>query len=630
MRMDEYSFAKQVQEYLRGSGYSQQNLANALGLHPGVLSRKLNASTQGHLTKLEVGRIIKILAEWNIITMRDEALQLLKLANLKSASLSIEEWQEPPLNRLAEEPTQPTLATISKSIIPAGLHNIPSPVTRLIGREWAVERLQHLLGREDARLVTLVGPGGSGKTRLALHVAGDLVFAFAQGVWLVNLTTVTDAGDVPMRIMQALDLIAPHDVLPIHFLIKYFRDKQLLLVLDNFEQVEEAAPVLGDMLAAAPRLKMLVTSRRVLHVYGEHRFNVPPLDVPNLNALPNTTLLSEYPAIELFMERVQAVKSDIVLDSENGAFIAQICARLDGLPLALELAAGRAKMLSLEQLLERLLDAPLPVLIGGARNLPWKLQTLHNSFEWSFDLLSPDEKQSLTRLGVFSGGWSLERATAMMQYCDAAGEVAKLSATTNGAYKAVSRPVSDMLEALVDKSLLVWQKKAGGQVRFTMMETLREYVLSRLVEQGEYNQLRDWHACYYLALAEDIEEELRANNQPTWLSNVIAEQENFRTALQWSYQRASTGMVISGFVLSKEAKKDTGGEMIMHNVQLSALELHLQLAAVLYAYWEWLGSISEGRKWLEAALTLPFADEPVGSLLAARARALDMAAQYVQ
>jgi predicted ATPase len=223
---------------------------------------------------------------------------------------------------------------------------------------------------------------------------------------------------------------------------------------------------------------VLVTSRRVLHVYGEHLFNVPPLDVPNLNVLPNTTLLCKYSAIQLFMERVQAMIQDIVLSPENGPIIAQVCVRLEGLPLALELAAARVKMLSLEQLLEQLLEAGLPVLIGGAKNLPWKLQTLRNSFEWSFALLSPAEQQSLIRLGVFSGGWSLEGAKAMMQYWDAVGEVTEQRATTIGAYKASSIPVSDMLESLVDKSLLVCQKMVGGQVRFTMLETLREYVLA--------------------------------------------------------------------------------------------------------------------------------------------------------
>ncbi len=622
--MDEHTFGERVQEYLRGSGYSQQNLANALGLHPGVLSRKLNGSTQGHLTKLEVGRIIKTLAQWNIITTREEAFQLLKLVNLKQTSLSIEEWQEPPLNQLVDESTHPT---ISRPVISPDLHNIPAPVTRLIGREWAVERLQHLLGREEVRLVTLVGPGGSGKTRLALHVATDLISAFAQGAWLVRLTKVTDADQVPMRIMQALDLLSAPEVLPMHTLTNYLRDKQLLLVLDNFEQVEEAAPVLGDLLAVAPRLKLLVTSRRVLHLYGEHLFNVPPLDVPNLNTLPNTTLLSEYSSIQLFMERVQAMMPDIVLSPENGTIIAQICARLEGLPLALELAAARVKMLSLEQLLERLLEARLPVLIGGARNLSWKLQTLHNTFEWSFNLLSPAEQQSLARLGIFSGSWTFEGAKAMMNSLDAIGEVTEQRTTTSEAYKANSSPASDVLEALVDKSLIIWQKTPGGQVRFTMLGTLREYVLTRLVVKDEYNQLRDWHACYYLALAEDAEEDLRVNSQASRLADLVAEQENFRAALQWSYQKATTGTMISGCV---ESKKGASNQVIVPNIQLSAIELHLRLAAALYPYWEWQGAISEGRQWLEAALLIPLPDEPVSSVLAARAKALYVATQFVQ
>jgi predicted ATPase len=636
IRMNGHTFGERVQEYLRGSGYSQQNLAGMLGLHAGVLNRKLRGSGQAHITQLEVGHIIKTLAQWNIITTRDEALQLLELANLKQMSLSLKEWQEPPLNQLAREAQSATHSTISRPVtFPDLQHNIPAPVTRLIGREWAVERLQHLLRRNEVRLITLVGPGGSGKTRLALHVAEDLIPAFAQGTWLVSLAGVSDAAQVPTSIVQALGLTPSPGVLPIHTLITYLRDKQLLLVLDNFEQVEEAAPILSELLAAAHGLKILVTSRMVLHLYGEHQFIVPPLDVPHLNTLSNTRLLSEYSAIQLFLERVQAVMPDVVLTSKNGAIIAQICAMLDGLPLALELAAARIKMLSPEQLLERLLEARLPMLVGGARNLPRKLQTLRNTFEWSFDLLSPAQQQSFARLGVFSGGWSLEAAAAMMQYWGAVGEVTHSKETTSGANKSVSISILDMLGFLVDNSLLIRRQMARGQMRFTMLETLHEYVLERLAAQGEYDQLKNWHAFYYLELAENAEADLRARSQPTWPSELVAEQENFRAALLWSLQRATADMMLSDHIASKEAKEGASNEAIaagkiIANVQLSAIELLLRLAAALYPYWEWQGSISEGHKWLDAALKIPLSDEPGSSILAARAKALCAPSRFVK
>ena len=260
------------------------------------------------------------------------------------------------------------------------------------------------------RLVTLVGAGGSGKTRLALHVASELVGAFAQGVWLVALAGVSDADLVPMSIIQALNMKSTPSLPALQSLITYLRNKQLLLVLDNFEQVGAAAAVVDEMLAAVPGLKVLVTSRAVVHLYGEHEFSVPPLDVPDPSIVLETTELAHYGAIQLFVERAQAVVPDFALTAENGTAIAQICARADGLPLALELAAARVKVLPPALLLARLSGARLPVLTGGARNLPGRQQTLRNTITWSYDLLSRTEQAWFPRLGVFTGGWSLEAA----------------------------------------------------------------------------------------------------------------------------------------------------------------------------------------------------------------------------
>jgi hypothetical protein len=337
MHGDSELFSDSVQEYLHTSGYTQKELAKALGLHPKVLSRKLHSSGNAYLTHLEIRCIITTLAEWSAITTRDEALHLLELAHVEPTIFSTDVWQTPPLNTLTTKDAQPFPAnTSSDSSTPLSplQHNLPTPTTRLIGREWAVDRIQQLLGRDDVRLLTLVGAGGSGKTRLALHVANKLIDAFAQGAWFVPLAGVSDPAQVPMSIIQALNLKPTPGLSPLQSLVTYLRHKHMLLVLDNFEQVEEAAAAVGEILTAAPGLKVLVTSRTVLHLYGEHEFSVPPLEVPDPYSVEETTEILFYGAIQLFVERAQAVVPDFVLTAENRAVIAQICARVDGLPLA--------------------------------------------------------------------------------------------------------------------------------------------------------------------------------------------------------------------------------------------------------------------------------------------------------
>src|SRR5437588_7954474 len=449
------TFSDSVQTYLRTSGYPQKELAGELGLNPKVLSRKLNGSGNAHLTLLEVKRIIITLAQWHALTAQEEALHLLELAEVGPAIFSNDEWQTPPLSTLAAKRAQPTPFSDSSFPMYTHQHNLPAPTTRLIGREWAVMRLRQLLKREDVRLVTLVGSGGSGKTRLALFVASELVGMFAQGVWFVELARQYDPALVPMNIMQALNIQSTPGLPPLQSLLTYLKNRQLLLVLDNFEQVGEATPVVDEMLAAVPGLKVLVTSRAVLRLSGEHTFSVPPLDVPaRYNALDRREL-SQYGAVQLFIERAQAIEPDFALTAENAAVIAQICARVDGLPLALELAAARVTVLPPAMLLERLSKARLPVLTRGARNLPSRQQTLRNTIMWSYDLLSSVEQAWFPRLGVFTGSWSLEAAEAMMQ---------GLAADLGGAPDSGS--LLDMLAQLVDNSLLVRLPVVGGQARF--------------------------------------------------------------------------------------------------------------------------------------------------------------------
>src|SRR5256886_1789653 len=404
--MNTGAFSESVQEYVRASGYSQKELADEVGLHPKVLSRKLNNSGNAHLTHLEVQRIVTALARWQAISTQDEAIHLLKLAQMEPNYFTAKEWQQPPLNQLAVKRPRSLGSNGSPTSMRILRHNLPASTTRLIGREWAVERLTQILQRDEVRLLTLVGTGGSGKSRLALYVANANVDEFPQGVWYAALAGVSDPALVPMSIIQALNIKLTPGVPLMQNLTSYVRNKQLLLVLDNFEHLGEAGAVVDEILAAGRGLKVLVTSRVVLHLYGEYQFNVPPLDVPDQGIEIKTEELAQYGAIQLFVERAQAVVPDFTLTAENASCIAQICARVDGLPLALELAAARVKLLSPELLLKRLSEARLDVLVGGARNLPSRQQTLRNTIDWSYNLLSPVEQRWFPRLGVFTGGWS--------------------------------------------------------------------------------------------------------------------------------------------------------------------------------------------------------------------------------
>lgn len=620
IRMNFEEFNHSVQAYLRMSGYSQKELAGELSLHPKVLSRKLHGSGNAYLTRLEVRDIIITLARWHAVTTQDEVLHLLEMAKLEPGIFSSEEWQTPPLGTLAKKQAQPISST-GFSLPGYNLqHNLPTPATRLIGREWAVARLLHLLERDDVRLVTLIGPGGSGKTRLALHVAGELVGTFAQGVWFVPLAGVSDPALVPMGILQALGMKSSPSLPPLQSLITYLRNKQSLFVLDNFEQIGEATSVVDELLTAVPGLKVLVTSRSVLHLYGEHEFSVPPLDLPGSGIALEAMELLHFSSIQLFIERAQAVLPDFALTSRNATVIAQICARVDGLPLALELAAARVKVLPLALLLERLSQARLPVLTRGARNLPGRQQALRDTITWSYDLLSSTEQAWFRRLGVFTGGWSLEAAEAMMQ-----------GVATEQEDTSVSHSPVDMLAQLVDNSLLVCLQDADGQARFTMLETLREYALERLSAQGEFERLRDWHACYYLKKAEAAELGLRGPQQLTWLANLTTDRDNFSAALEWLLQRARNGMRISAFSFlgqdsPGEHKRVAGSSTLSAQgdpgAGLLAVELSLRLSSAFRHYWEWQGDLTEARRWLGAALELPFAHEAGETVQAARAKAL--------
>lgn len=607
-----------IRHHLRTGGYNQNELARAIHLHPKVLSRKLHANANAQLTHREVRDILLTLIGWHIIATREEVLHLLAIAEVDAGIFREEEWRTPPLSQLAHSTSAFPLFRESVAIT---RHNLLALNTRLIGRAWAMERLQHLLRSREPRLITLVGAGGSGKTLLALHVAREMINVFSQGVWFVPLAGVSDPELVPLSILQALNIKSSLDLSPQQKLIAYLREKHLLLVLDNFEHLGAARPIIDQMLGAAARLKVLVTSRVVQRLYGEHEFRVPPLDVPDLKMQVDPAELAQYGAIQLFLERAQAIEPDFILTDKNASLIAQICARVDGLPLALELAAARIKVLAPEALLTRLSQARLSVLTGGARNLPDRQQTLRKTIDWSYNLLTLVEQAWFRRLAIFAGSWELEAVEAMMW---------ELSIESEG-QRAELDPV-DLLEQLVDNSLVIRLPTEHGQVRFMMLSTLREYALEQLTLQQELAWLHDWHAGYYLRKAEQAESGLRGPQQLTYLAHLAAEHDNFRTSMEWLLYRARKGEKIHSFGVQETdgVHRETADQQISSRyISLSAYECCLRLAAALRHYWEWQGYMSEGRHWLNAVLAVPIPGETGATVQAARAKALSEVSRLV-
>src|SRR6266481_1281207 len=333
-------------------------------------------------------------------------------------------------------PSAPFKGVVAGIGFPARFQNLPPLLTPLIGREHQEREISDLLLRPEVRLLTLTGAGGIGKTRLAQKVAAELIGVFPHGVCLVQLAPISDFHLVIPSIAQTLGLRDVEEYSLFESLKAFLQDKHLLLLLDNFEQVLEAAPALVGLLLACPSITILVTSRAVLHVEGEYEFSVPPLSLPDPHHLPGHEQLLQYAAVALFVERAQMVKPQFVLSEDNAAAIAQICIQLDGLPLSLELAAARSKLLSPQALLGRL-NHRLAVLTGGRQDAPTRQQTLRDTISWSYDLLTAQEQRCFRRLAIFVGGWTLEAAEAV---CSRAASL--------------SLPAMDLVASLLDKSLL--------------------------------------------------------------------------------------------------------------------------------------------------------------------------------
>ncbi|MGD0404845.1 MAG: protein kinase [Candidatus Acidiferrales bacterium] len=450
--------------------------------------------------------------------------------------------------------------------------NIPVQRTRFVGREKEVVFAKELLLRGDVRLVTVTGPGGMGKTRLAVEVANGLGEHFPGGIHFVPLSPVNDPSLMASAIVQSLGIREAGGQSPLEVLKKNLRDSSgapMLLLLDNFEHLIQASPVVAELLATAPNLKILVTSRAALHVYGEHEFPVPPLALPDSKSMPSLEALSKCPAIALFVQRAGAAKPDFELNAENAQAVAEICGRLDGLPLAIELAAARVKVLSLSAMQTRLASR-LQLLTGGARDLPQRQQTLRATIDWSYDLLSPAEQKLFRRLSVFVGGSTLEGVEAV---CDTKGDL--------------DLDLLDGTASMVDKSLLQQVEQANGESRFVMLETIREYAREKLEASKEEALTRRAHAAYCLVLAEEEVAEQSGAEGGEWLERLTLEHDNFRAALEW---------------LTETGDAEWG----------------LRLGAALFRFWEAREYLAEGRDSLGKLVKLKGALAPTK----ARQRAL--------
>jgi predicted ATPase/class 3 adenylate cyclase len=431
-------------------------------------------------------------------------------------------------------------------------NNLPAQMSSFIGRDDVIREVQEAL--EGTRLLTLTGPGGTGKTRLALEVAHRQLRAFPDGVWFVDLSAITDPSVVPTEIAIALELTRDPGASVFECLEEHLGDRTLLLVLDNFEQVLDASLAVEHLLSHSPGLKVIVTSRSVLSVYGEREYPVPPLRLPEREPRPRLDAFTQSEAVALFLDRARAVRPDFELTKENAFAVAEICAKLDGLPLAIELAAVRVNVLTPEAMLPRL-DERLSLLTTGPRSLPERQRTLRGAIDWSYQLLEEPERRLFVRLAMFPGGGALGAIEAV---CDSD----------------LGAEMLDLLGELVNNSMLRRAETPAGEIRFQMLETIREFATEQLEAEPDAADVRARHAGHFLSLAIQAESHLLAAEQKEWLDRIDREHDNIRAALKWSIQAREIGA-------GQEA------------------------AGALWRFWHQRGHLAEGRRKLEHLLQVP-------------------------
>lgn len=451
-------------------------------------------------------------------------------------------------------------------------NNLPTQLTSFVGREADVADAKRLLG--GTRLLTLTGPGGIGKTRLSLQLAADLVQSFPDGVYFVALSAVNDPDLIPSAIAQSIGLAVSGNSRPLDVVLEHLRGKRVLLVLDNFEQLlPDGGPFVSNLLRDSTDVKAVVSSRAVLRVYGEQELAVQPLRVPDMKALPSLAALSQFEGVKLFIERAVAAKHDFQVTNENAPAIAGICERVDGLPLAIELAAARVKLFSPQALLGRLETSLNNVLAGGSRDLPGRQQTLRGAIAWSYDLLDDSHRRLFARFSVFARGATLEQAEAV---CGPASELGGLDVLTG-------------LDELGDQSLLR-RMPDFDEPRLLMLQVIREYAMEQLQQSGEADLIRGRHANAFLALAEAAAPNVFGADQKMWLDRLEMDHDNFRAAFDWSQSHGDVARALA-------------------------------LGAAFWRFWQMRGHLREGRARIESVLAMPGVREHA----AERARALEAA-----
>lgn len=464
-------------------------------------------------------------------------------------------------------------AARGRATAPSALGFVPVPPTPLIGRVRELSTMRELFAAPGVRLVTLIGPGGIGKTRLALEYAARVAADYRDGVWFVDLAPLADPALVSVAIAHAVGAGERAAITPLDTLAASLGAKQTLLVLDNFEHLLEAAPDVAHLLARCPQLQLLVTSRAPLRLRAEQVLVVPPLPLPEQDDASTLARMQANEAVTLFVQRAHAAHEDFALATENAAAVSEICRRLDGLPLAIELAAARVPLLSPAAIAARL-DRRLALLSEGPRDLPPRHQTLRNAIAWSYQLLQPAEQRLFRALGVFAGGATLAAADWVGgRRTEVGGDRRQVEASSSRGVGHDAPPTSvlDSAATLAGWGLLRQEHWTSDEPRLTMLETIREYAVERLVELDEAGAAQHAHAAYFLALAEEAEPQLTGPRQADWLATLDGEQDNLRAALAWSLAAGDRDM-------------------------------SLRLAGALWWYWEIRGHFAEGQSWLERAL----------------------------